>query len=94
MDQHLDELFSLTGRRAFVTGGSSGIGKAIAIALARAGADVVIVRDEQTCWRRQSTRYARSAAAPSGCALTSLRGTSCTGLWTRRCPGTVRRTSL
>ena len=32
--------FDLSGRRAVVTGASSGIGKAIAIALARAGADV------------------------------------------------------
>jgi NAD(P)-dependent dehydrogenase (short-subunit alcohol dehydrogenase family) len=37
------ELFSLDGRVAVVTGGSSGIGEAMACALARAGARVVLI---------------------------------------------------
>lgn len=40
---YLDELFSLDGRTAVVTGGSSGIGRSIAGALARAGARVVVI---------------------------------------------------
>ena len=41
MTGFLGELFSLSGRVAVVTGGSSGIGEAMASALALAGAQVV-----------------------------------------------------
>ena len=58
------ELFRLDGRVALVTGGDKGLGQAMAIGLAQAGADVAIVSrsgDNAAC--AGANRGGRSARA-------------------------------
>ena len=64
MSDYLSKLFSLAGRVAVVTGGSSGIGKDMASALARAETQVVLVA-------RDAARLEESAAGlcAEGCTV-------------------------
>jgi gluconate 5-dehydrogenase len=55
-------MFDLSGRRALVTGGSSGIGRAVSVGLAHAGADVVLVGRQQG-----PLEEVAAALAASGC---------------------------
>jgi NAD(P)-dependent dehydrogenase (short-subunit alcohol dehydrogenase family) len=67
----------LTGKRAVITGGDSGIGRAVAIAYGREGADVLIVylnEDED----------AAEVAAMRGRISTSATTSSATRCWIRR----------
>jgi NAD(P)-dependent dehydrogenase (short-subunit alcohol dehydrogenase family) len=56
----MTNLFDLTGRTAIVTGSAQGMGRAMALALAEAGADVVTVMRPAS--RRPRTPFATSAA--------------------------------
>ena len=63
--------FRLDGKRLFITGGSRGLGREMALAIADAGADVVTDRPrsvralEQSCGRDPSAR-ARGLGNPGG----------------------------
>ena len=56
----IDQLFSLKGKTAVVTGGGRGLGRYMAIALAEAGADLVLIS------RNQSTLYGRTYGVDIG----------------------------
>jgi NAD(P)-dependent dehydrogenase (short-subunit alcohol dehydrogenase family) len=67
----MSTLFDLTGKVAIVTGGNRGLGKAIALGLARAGADVVVTsRTLSTCTAvAEAISRTGRAAIPVACEL-------------------------
>ena len=82
---YLADLFSLTGRVAVVTGGSSGIGQEMARALALAGARVVLVaRDQVRLVVAADTLKAAGGLRWRGSARTWRRGTRSRGRLPRR----------
>ena len=72
-------LFDLSGRVAVVTGGTSGLGHAIALGLAEAGADVIATQGGRSRWKKQPRRFVRWAAARSPWPATLQTANPCSG---------------
>ena len=65
----LQRWFSLAGRRAVVTGGNSGIGEAMALALGLAGASVLLVARREAALRDAAARLVRQGIEADTLAL-------------------------
>lgn len=48
MSSYLEKLFSLTGQLAVITGGTRGIGQSMALSLAGAGADIILIQRNES----------------------------------------------
>jgi NAD(P)-dependent dehydrogenase (short-subunit alcohol dehydrogenase family) len=56
MNSTIAKLFDLSGRVALVTGGNKGLGRAMALGFAGAGADVVVASRNEVDFRGPSTK--------------------------------------
>ena len=68
-------MFSLTGRVTVVTGGSRGLGFAMAEALARNGAHVIITGRDLTMLRQAAVKIGAEALAFEVCTRVLMEGT-------------------
>lgn len=65
-------LFDLSGRKALVTGGSKGIGEAIAAGFVRAGADVMVAARSEEPLRAAAARMAAAGPGRVTCRVTDM----------------------
>ena len=65
MDEALTKLFDLTGRVAIVTGATKGLGRAMALGLAEAGASVVVSSRKQDACEQVAKEIAAATGRPT-----------------------------
>ena len=83
-------LFDLTGRHVVVTGARRGIGLAIAVALAEAGADVTAVSARlEPAGSEVQRRVERAGRRYAGHDIPKEEATRAHGQWKRRDPDTI-----
>ncbi len=72
MDEALEKLFSLTGHTALVTGSSRGIGREIALTLARAGATVILHGSRESEKLREAAEHVKRIGGRVECVTADL----------------------
>lgn len=72
MDRALENLFSLAGHTALVTGSSRGIGREIALTLARAGATVILHGSRESAALREAAELVKQAGGRVECVTADL----------------------
>src|SRR5262249_5804124 len=79
--------FKLTGKRLFITGGSRGLGREMSVAVADAGADVILVGRDQPPLGKTPAPFAPRAGKPGPSRRTSASSPTCE----QACPSALER---